>query len=154
GIWGPGGVSVDPMTGDVFTATGNAFTDPESFMYCENVVELSSDLQVLGSNYPGLTGSDVDFGATPILYQPPGCSPQVAAKNKTGVLVTYERGNVSAGPSERLQIASVSDWEFNGIPAWSDQTHLLYISNSSDSNSMKTKHGLVALSTGADCKFR
>ena len=154
GIWGPGGISIDPATGDVFTATGNALTNPESFRYSENVVELSSVLQVLGSNYPGLTGLDVDFGATPILYQPPGCSPMVAAKNKSGVLVTYERGNVSAGPAQRLQIANVSDWQFNGIPAWSDTTHLLYISNSSDSNSTGTKHGMVALSVGANCNLR
>src|SRR5437660_3016752 len=53
------GDSIDPATGDVFTATGNALTNPESFRYSENVVELSSVLQVLGSNYPGLTGLDV-----------------------------------------------------------------------------------------------
>jgi outer membrane protein assembly factor BamB len=95
----------------------------------------------------------VDFGATPILYQPPGCAPMVAAKNKTGVLVTYERGNVSAGPAQRLQVADISDWQFNGIPAWSDSTHLLYISNSSDSNSAGTKHGMVAFSVNANCKL-
>ena len=154
GIWGPGGISIDPATGDLFAATGNALTNPENFRYCENVVELSSALRVLGSNYPGLTGKDVDFGATPILYQPPGCPPMVAAKNKTGVLVTYQRGDVSAGPSQRLQIANVSDWQFNGIPAWSDTTHLLYIGNSSDSNSTGTKHGMVALSVGANCNLR
>jgi hypothetical protein len=55
GIWSSGGVSVDPATGNVFTATGNAFTDPESYRYSENVVELSSNLKVLGFNYPGLT---------------------------------------------------------------------------------------------------
>ncbi|PYJ01291.1 MAG: pyrrolo-quinoline quinone [Verrucomicrobia bacterium] len=154
GIWGPGGISIDPATGDVFTATGNALNNPENFRYCENVVELSSALRVFGSNYPGLTGKDVDFGATPILYQPPGCPLMVAAKNKTGVLVTYQRGNVSAGPNQRLQIANISDWQFNGIPAWSDTTHLLYISNSSDSNSAQTKHGMVALSVGANCNLR
>jgi outer membrane protein assembly factor BamB len=152
GIWGPGGVSIDPVTGNVFTATGNALANPESYRYCENVVELSPALRVLGSNYPGLTGADVDFGATPILYQPPGCPSMVAAKNKSGVLVTYESGNVSAGPAQRLQIASNSDWQFNGMPAWSDTTHLLYISNSSDST--QTRHGLVALSVGANCKLR
>ncbi len=154
GIWGPGGISIDPATGDVFTATGNALNNPENFRYCENEVELSSALRVFGSNYPGLTGKDVDFGATPILYQPPGCPPMVAAKNKTGVLVTYQRGNVSAGPNQRLQIANISDWQFNGVPAWSDTTHLLYISNSSDSNSAQTKHGMVALSVGANCNLR
>jgi outer membrane protein assembly factor BamB len=154
GIWGPGGVSIDPVTSNVFTATGNALTNPESSRYCEDVVELSSNLRVLGSNYPGLTGVDVDFGATPILYQPPGCPPMVAAKNKAGVLVSYERGHVSDGPAQRLQIASISDWQFNGIPAWSDMTHLLYISNSSDSNSEETKHGMVALSVDATCQLQ
>src|SRR3989454_5383132 len=150
GVWGPGGVSIDPATSHVFAATGNALTDPENFQYCENVVELSSALRVLGSNYPGLTGSDVDFGATPILYHPPGCTPMVAAKNKTGVLVTYERGNVSAGPTQRLQVANISDDQFNGIPAGSDTTHLLYICNSSDSGEFE--HRMVALAGGANCQ--
>ncbi len=153
GVWGPGGVAIDPATGHVFTATGNALTDPESFRYSENVVELSSILRVLGANYPGLTGGDVDFGATPILYQPPGCAPMVAAKNKTGILVTYERGNVSAGPTQRLQVADVVGGQFNGIPAWSDATHLLYIGNSSDSNSDVFKHGMVAFSVDANCQL-
>src|SRR5436305_637827 len=101
-----------------------------------------------------LSGWDVDVRATPILYQPPGCAPMVAAKNKSGVLVTYERGNGSAGPAQRLQVANISDWQFNGIPAWSDTTHLLYIGNSSDSNSDQFKHGMVALSVGANCNLR
>ncbi len=137
----------------MFAATGNALTDPENFQYCENVVELSSALRVLGSNYPGLTGNDVDFGATPILYHPPGCTPMVAAKNKTGVLVTYVRGNVSAGPTQRLQVANISDDQFNGIPAWSDATHMLYIGNSSDSNSDQFTHGMVAFEVEPNCQL-
>src|SRR5450432_1607923 len=154
GIWGTGGVSIDPATGHVFTATGNALTHPQSFGYCEDVVELSSALRVLGANYPGFKGPDVDFGATPILYQPPCCPPLLAAKNKSGVLVTYERGNVSAGPTQRLQVADINDWQFNGLPAWSEATHLLYISNSSDSSSNEIKHGMVALSVDANCQLR
>lgn len=153
GIWGPGGVSIDPITGHVFTATGNALTDPENFRFSNSVLELSPALHVLGYNYPGLVGGDVDFGATPILYQPPGCAPMVAAKNKTGVLVAYERGNVSAGPAQRLQIADLTGGQFNGIPAWSDSTHLLYIGNSSDSNSDVYKHGMVALSVDVNCQL-
>jgi outer membrane protein assembly factor BamB len=153
GIWGPGGVSVDPDTGHVFTATGNALADPEYYRYCESVVELSSKLSVLGFNYPGLVGGDVDFGATPILYQPTGCAPMVAAKNKTGVLVTYERGNVSAGPLQRLQVANSGGWQFNGIPAWSDKSQLLFIGNSSDSDTGDTKHGMLAYSVDANCEL-
>ena len=153
GIWGPGGVSIDPATGHVFTATGNALTDPENFRFSDSVVELSPALHVLGFNYPGLTGFDVDFGATPILYQPPDCAPMLAAKNKSGVMVTYERGDVSAGPTQRLQIADLLGGQFNGIPAWSEATHLLYIGNSSDSNSEEYKHGMVALSVDVNCQL-
>jgi outer membrane protein assembly factor BamB len=151
GIWGPGGVSVDPATGHVFAATGNAFTDPESYRFAEHVVELSKSLRVQGANYPGLQGGDVDFGATPILFQAPGCPAQVAAKNKTGVLVVYTRGELNSGPTQRLQVADVNGWQFNGIPAWSPVTNMLYIGNSSDSNVGTYKHGMVALSVQGDC---
>jgi len=82
GVWGPGGVSIDPATQHVFAATGNAFATPEYYGYADQVVELSSSLSVLGANYPGLTGTDSDFGATPILFQLPGCNPMVAAKQE------------------------------------------------------------------------
>ena len=154
GIWGPGGASIDPANGHVFVATGNALTNPESYSYSEDVVELDPSLNVLGANYPGLTGGDVDFGATPILYQPSGCSTtQVAAKNKTGVLVVYNEGSLNAGYTQRFQIADVNDYQFNGIPAWSPQTNMLYISNNSDSNTGTYFHGLVALHAGSDCQL-
>jgi outer membrane protein assembly factor BamB len=152
GIWGPGGASIDPTNGHVFVATGNALTTPERFRYSEDVVELSRSLQVLGSNYPGLIGGDVDFGATPILYRPAGCpTTQVAAKNKSGVLVVYDEGNVSTGYTQRVQVGSVADWQFNGIPAWDPVTNMLYIGNSSDSSSDVYLHGMVALKAGSDC---
>ncbi len=151
GIWGPGGASIDPDTGHVFVATGNALTDPEYYKDSDSVVELNSRLKVQGSNYPGLSGEDVDFGATPLLYQAPGCPPQVAAKNKSGVLVVYTRGHLKAGPTQRLQIASVSDFNFNGIPAYSPVTKMMYIGNSSDSDGPTYKHGMVALSVKKDC---
>ncbi len=153
GIWGPGGVSVDPATGHVFAATGNALTNPESYRYSERVVELDASLTVLGSNYPGLTGGDVDFGATPILYQRNGCPPQVAAENKSGVLVVYTRGHISSGYTQRLQVASVGDWRFTGIPAFEPTTNILYVSNSSDSGGTYM-HGLVAFKVRSTCKLQ
>ena len=153
GIWGPGGVSIDPAARRVFAATGNALTNPEWYRYSEDVVELTAGLKVKGSNYPGLLGGDVDFGATPLLYQVPGCPPQVVAKNKSGVLVQYKRGHLNAGYTQRLQIADVSDGQFNGIPAFSPVTNLIYIGNSSDSNAGTYKHGMIALKTGSNCKL-
>ncbi|HYU58260.1 MAG TPA: PQQ-binding-like beta-propeller repeat protein, partial [Actinomycetota bacterium] len=143
GIWGPGGVSLDPGNGHVFAATGNALTFPENYRYAETVDELGPRLRVLGSNKPSLTGGDVDFGATPLLYQAPGCPPQAVAKNKSGVLLLYDRGQLNAGYVQRLQIASVGDWEFNGIPAYDPATNMVYIGNSSDAGIYT--HGMVTL---------
>jgi outer membrane protein assembly factor BamB len=154
GIWGPGGVSVDPATAHVFAATGEAVHDPEYFGYADQVVELSGSLNVLGTNYPGLQGANVDFGATPILFQAPGCRPMVAAKNKSGVLVVYTRGKLNRGYTQRLQIATVGDYQFNGIPAWSPVTNLLYVSNSADSDVPTYRHGMIALRVTPLCKLK
>jgi outer membrane protein assembly factor BamB len=151
GIWGPGTVAIDPTTTHLFTATGNAFATPESYGYADQVVELSSSLSVLGANYPGLTGTDADFGATPALFQLPGCNPMVAAQNKTGVFVVYYRGQVSNGPIQRIQMSDVTDYEFTGNPAWSPVTNMLYIGNSSDSGDGNYTHGMVALQAGPGC---
>lgn len=154
GVWGPGGASIDPATGHVFAATGNALTDPEYYFHSNSVVELDASLNLVGANYPGLTGVDVDFGATPILYRPAGCpTTQVAAKNKSGVLVVYDEGALDAGYTQRLQMADVNDYQFNGIPAWDPVTNMLYVSNSSDSSAGTYFHGLVALHAGADCQL-
>jgi outer membrane protein assembly factor BamB len=150
GVWGPGGVSVDPITGHVFAATGNALTDPEYFKFAEHVVELTGSLRPLGADYPGLIGGDVDFGATPLLYHPPGCPLLVAAKNKTGILLVYKRGELSSGALQRIQIADVDDWQFNGIPAYSPVTNMVYVSNSSTSNEGTFVNGMVALRVAPD----
>jgi outer membrane protein assembly factor BamB len=65
--------------------------------------------------------------------------------------VLYRRGHLNAGYEQRLQIANVGDGQFNGIPAFSPVTNLVYIGNSSDSNAGTYNHGMVALKTGSDC---
>jgi outer membrane protein assembly factor BamB len=154
GIWGPGGASIDSSNGHVFVATGNALADPEYYFHSDSVVELDSSLNLVGANYPGLVGVNVDFGATPILYRPTGCpTTQVAAKNKSGVLVVYNEGALNAGYTQRIQIANVNDFQFNGVPAWDPVTNMLYISNSSDSDQGTYFHGLVALHANANCQL-
>jgi DNA-binding beta-propeller fold protein YncE len=44
GIWGPGGASIDPSTGNVFIATGNADTSKgaaQNAGYAEQIIEYS-----------------------------------------------------------------------------------------------------------------
>lgn len=154
GIWGYGGAAIDPSTQHVFVATGNALTTPQNYGYSEAVVELSSSLGVLGSNSPPLSGSDADFGATPVLFRPTGCPVTlVAAKQKSGVLFVYAEGSLNAGYRQALQIASSGDWRFNGLPAWDPATNMLYVSNSTDSSSGPYLHGIVALKASANCSL-
>jgi outer membrane protein assembly factor BamB len=152
GIWGPGGVSIDSSNGDVFAATGNSLGSPENYLSSDAVVQLSPSLVGLHRASPSLIGGDVDFGATPLLYKPTGCPTlEVAAKNKSGVLFIYSEGDFTNGFHQRIQMADVNDYEFNGIPAWDPATNMMYIGNSSDSSAGGYFHGMVALKAASNC---
>jgi outer membrane protein assembly factor BamB len=151
GIWGVGGVSVDPSNGDVFVATGNAVANPEHFGHAEAVVRLTSRLRVVAANYPGVTGVDADFGATPLLFRAPGCPPQLAVANKDGELFLYRRDAIARGPTQRLQIADAAVQQLQGVPAYSRDTGLLYVSDPSDADDGTYRHGLLAFEVRPDC---
>ncbi len=152
GIWGMGGVSIDAATRNVFTATGNALTTSQSYRYAEHVVRLTPNLSLVAANYPGLAGTDVDFGGTPMLYHPPGCPGLLAVKNKNGTLFVYQRDFIDSGPLQRIQVASPKDGAFQNLPAYSPVTNMLYVSNSSNSSLTGPYfHGLVAFDIQPDC---
>jgi hypothetical protein len=155
GIWGHGGASIDPLSQNVFIAVGNADTKtgiPQDMGFAEHVVSLSSTLGLIGSNGPNLPGSmtlhDLDFGATPTLFQPVGCPPMAAAMNKSGLLVLYDRTNVGNGPLQMLDMNPPRDFaDFIGLPAYSPATNLLYVPLPDDFTAPGAtyKHGLAAL---------
>jgi hypothetical protein len=96
GVWGDGSASVDPLNQNVFAAVGNADVSTGNLQnhgYGENVISLSSTLNLIGANYPNLPGTEtftnLDFGATPMLFQPIGCRPMAAVMNKSGVLAVF-----------------------------------------------------------------
>ena len=155
GIWGQAGVTLD-AAGDVFTATGNALTSPETYKSANAMVELSSDLKLQASDHPPLTGFDVDFGASPMLFQPSGCPPLIAVENKSGVLFVYRARSIGAGPVQSLQVGNINDWQFNAIPAWDPVTRLVYVADSSSSTDKHThvhyREGLIAFSMSG-CKL-
>jgi outer membrane protein assembly factor BamB len=133
GIWGQGGVSID-SAGHVYTATGNAMTSPENIASAEAVVRLSASLVRQAMDKPPLTGGDVDFGASPALFQPAGCPLELTVENKSGVLFLYDASAIGSGPLQTIQVADVNDWEFNSIPAYDPQTDMLYVTSASDSS--------------------
>ena len=127
GIWGWGGVSVDPVDGNVYVATGNAFDSPENSFYADHVVRLSRMLKVKASNAPGTLIVDDDFGSTPVLFQKSGCPPQFVTEQKNGYLYLYNRDAIATGFHQRIQIRP--DGDFIGVPAYSPDTQMVYVPN-------------------------
>ena len=153
GIWGPGGASIDGTA--VYALTGNALATPEDPPYAEYVVKLSPSLNGLAANAPALTGFDVDFGATPLLFQAPGCPAQLAAMNKSGGFFIYDRtsASLSKGPRQRLQITGTdytASGNFIGVPAYDPGRNRMFFGSPSDSSGIY-KHGLIALNVTAQC---
>lgn len=154
GIWGYGGAAIDPATQHVFVATGNALSSQDNYLYSDAVVELTPSLAVLDWNSPPLTGTDADFGATPVPFRPAGCPfTLVAAKQKSGGLFIYTEHNFNRGFRQKLQLASTNDWRFNGLPAWDPATNMLYVSNSTASTDGAYVQGIVALKASANCSL-
>jgi outer membrane protein assembly factor BamB len=163
GIWGYGGVSVDSATGNVYAATG-ADSIEEYTTYADRLVALTGDLDVLGSiepfhptNYP-CTGDpcDADFGATPVVFKPTGCSTMVAAGNKNGILYIAKTTTLAASgaPEQTLQLNPANDWlgsgGVGGVPAWDATNQMLFITDVG-SGVGTTLAGVVGLKVNADC---
>jgi outer membrane protein assembly factor BamB len=151
GIWGWGGAAVDPTTRAIYVATGNGLSS-ETSGYSEDVVRLDRSLKVVSANYAGLVGGDVDYGATPFLYSTP-CNNQVAAVNKSGVLVTYDRDNIDAGPLQKLQISD-GGGSLIGDLAEDPTVGYLFVANPDNSPSGPYNHGLLAFQINGACQLQ
>lgn len=133
GIWSFGGASVDPVTNDVFIAVGNGDTTnggSQTAGYSEQIVQLSADVSTVKAHFYAMlpVAADADFGATPLLFQPPGCPPLLAAVNKSGLFVLYDRGNIGAGPTQSIQMSINTDnGDFIGVPAYDPVTNYVYV---------------------------
>lgn len=154
GIWGFGGVSIEADGSYLYAATGNALTDPENAGYADQVVKLDANLQPVAANAPGLIGADLDFGATPLLYQPADCPAQMTALNKSGALFVFSRAtsDMAAGPLQRIEVAQTSEnGDFIGLPAYDPVSQQLYLGNPADDISGRYPHGLLAFGVSNDC---
>ena len=88
GIWSPPGEVIDPMSGDVYTATGNQ--DLGRFGQGNSVVRLSPGLELRDywapTDWAQLSLSDTDLGSTTPVLLPAGLIFQ-SGKNGTGYLL-------------------------------------------------------------------
>jgi outer membrane protein assembly factor BamB len=142
GIWGYGGITIDSTTGNLFAATG-ADQNGGYTPYGVRVIEFNSALNILGSwepphptSYPcNGTPCDVDFGATPVVFQPSGCPTLVAVGNKNGQLYLMRANDlmVSGAPMQSLTLNPANDWlgsgGVGGTPAYWPDGRMLFITD-------------------------
>jgi PQQ-like domain len=153
GVFGWGGVSVDPKNGNVWVATANAAgpdVPNDSGFDAESIVELTPTLQKLqASHAPGMPlHGDYGFGSTPMLFHPTGCEPLAAAEAKNGSLYVFQQANLSV-PPQRLKIAFPAT--LFGLPAWDPRTQTLFVTTTQGFNGYLS--GLLAFRTNSACKF-
>ncbi len=154
GIWGFGGVSIEADGSYLYAATGNALVTPENAGYADQVIKLDTSLQPVAANAPSLIGADLDFGATPLLYQPTDCPAQMVVMNKSGALFLFNRASsdITAGPLQRIQVTrSAENGNFIGLPAFDPVSQQLYLGSPWDDVSWQYSHGLLAFGVSNGC---
>jgi outer membrane protein assembly factor BamB len=154
GVWGWGGVSVDPKTGHIWAVTANAAGPdaPTDGVYdAESIVELDPVLQkVQSAHAPGMPPhGDYGFGSTPALFTPTGCPPMAAAESKNGSLYVWNRTNLKL-PPQRLWIAFPAT--LFGLPAWDPRTQQVFVSTTQGYKGYLS--GLLAFRIGPGCKLQ
>jgi outer membrane protein assembly factor BamB len=147
GIWGWGGVSIDPRDNDVYAATGNSFATPENSPYADGVLRLTSALAVKSYYTPTPLIGDDDFGTSPVLFQKEGCPPQLAVIQKNGSLFLFDRDSIASGPRQRVAFGVP---ELIGVASYSTATQMLYVVNGAPSD---YKQGVAAFRFDANCKL-
>jgi outer membrane protein assembly factor BamB len=138
GAWGYGGVSID-RDGSVYLATGNALIlhgDKliEDAPYGESIVHLTRRLRVLAAapapDKAKDNIGDEDYGSSPLLFQPSGCAPLVAANSKNGYTYVWKRSDL-AHPVWSANIGPTSANEpFLAEPSWDAATRTLVVTES------------------------
>ena len=162
GVWGWGGVSVDPADGSIYTAVGNSHTWSEECGcyvddagYGDNIVHLTADLtSTLDFQSPSLPATgDYDFGAAPLLFQPKGCPPLAAANNKIGSLFIWNRRDLAAGPIASIPLGDGLS-AFIGTPAWSAARQTIYAAQAVlFGGKGRLGNGVRAFQVVAGCRF-
>jgi outer membrane protein assembly factor BamB len=141
GIWGYGGVAVDPATGRVYAATSATDSMPETYPpYAGSMIALGANLNFLAYYQPSppacqTAQCDWDFGATPIVFQPPGCPTLVAALKKDGYLYLMKADDLaaSAPPIQALALNNAYDGPGSGglfgVPAYWPAGNMLFVTD-------------------------
>jgi hypothetical protein len=168
GIWGYGGVSADPATGNIYAASGSDSQDPEGYTpYANRMIALDPSLNLLGSYAPPEPSTfpcngapcDLDFGATPLVFQPNGCPTMVAAGNKNGNLYVFKASELATSslPFQILTLNSANDWlgsgGVGGVPAFWSAGNMVFVTDAGPGIN-GVSGGVIGLNVTASCTLQ
>ena len=163
GIWGPGGVAIDPADGSIWTATANSVVETngsldEDAPFAERVLHLSTKLKVLASvvepdSNEAVLG-DQGFGSTPMLFQPTGCPALLAVNSKDSYTYVWRRSNLASAPlvRKRLGQQGATNDTFYAQPTWFPATRTLVVDGVALPDGSEAS-GAVGLHISSTCKF-
>ena len=163
GIWGPGGVAIDPADGSIWTATANSVVETngsldEDAPFAERVLHLSTKLKVLASvvepdSNEAVLG-DQGFGSTPMLFQPTGCPALLAVNSKDSYTYVWRRSNLASAPllRKRLGQRGATNDTFYAQPTWFPATRTLVVDGVALPDGSEAS-GAVGLHISSTCKF-
>lgn len=151
GMWGMGGTSLDPATGDIFGASGNAEPN-EVALYSNSVLRWTTGtFAVAGTSASTTNVGDDDYGAIPGLFPAPDGTVCAGVEGKNGILTLFNSATIGAGPTQQLQLGPASSSDFNSAtPSYSPQTRKLYITTGLNGNPA-FRPGLYAFTVLAGC---
>lgn len=162
GIWGWGGVSVEPGGRALYTGVGNSHVfDPtcncyvDTSWYGDAMVKLTPGLRVVSWNRPKefTSEGDFDFGSAPLLFRPPGCPPLAAGNGKIGWLYVWNRNKLARGPRFATALGD-GRAPFIGQPAYSRRLRMIFDSATRVfRDGRKIGDGVVAYSIDKRCRF-
>ena len=163
GMWGWGGVSIDPDNGTVFTGVGNSYVFSDlcdciidNAGYGDSIVALSPDLStVLDSNNPMLIPAD----RRPRLRRCAAALPS-AGLSTAGCDEQQRRRDVRLGPHEAVEgrdRAHPARRQHRGVrrrPSWSESNQTIYVGESVIEQDGVTGNGVTAWHVDKGCGFR
>jgi outer membrane protein assembly factor BamB len=168
GIWGYGGAALDPSNSQVYVASGADSNFPEGYTpFADRAIALDGNLNMLGSYGPPepttfpCTGEpcDLDFGATPVLFQPPSCPTMIAVGNKNGNLYLFKATELAASlaPFQILPLNPDNDslgrGGVGGVPAYWTSGNMLFVTDAGPGiNGVLA--GVVGLSVTSSCTLQ
>jgi len=163
GIWGPGGVSIDPSDGSIWVATANAVVESggdlvEKAPHAERVLHLTPTLAIRSEvvqpdNNPSVIG-DQGFGSTPLLFQPKGCPGLVGVNSKDSYTYVWRRSALESKPVLRMLLGQPgANNTFFAEPTWDASANMLVVDDAQVRGG-DGSNGAAGLTPGTRCAFR